>query len=319
MGQLLQGDPEVARRCLAQSYAMAWQLECFTKPGVSLIDGAVAGAGAAFTIYGTHRVAGAGARIADAPMAPLQVAIVSLCVLLNMLDGMDVVALSFAAPVIATELGLVPGQVGALFSAGLFGMMLGCLFIAPRADTYGRKPVLLASLAAIAAGEAAWPELRVAAAEVARAQALGQAARAERAPDLALWAGYMASLRGAVPLHLEEFDWNWKMFHDECYHCMFLHSSSWGDMYELRRHQTLDEACDVSFRGRSHVEVYAVRAVLGGWRGSRRGSGEAPVPRHKEPHGVSSRMPNPESRMPIPSRMAWYQTSPTLTDRMPLP
>lgn len=40
------------------------------------------------------------------------------------------------------------------------------------------------------------PELRVAAAEVARAQALGQAARAERAPDLALWAGYMASLRG---------------------------------------------------------------------------------------------------------------------------
>lgn len=54
----------------------------------------------------------------------------------------------------------------------------------------------------------------------------------------------MADLRGADPLGLEEFDWNWKMFHDECYHCMFLHSSSWGDMYELRRHQTLDEAAE---------------------------------------------------------------------------
>ncbi len=54
----------------------------------------------------------------------------------------------------------------------------------------------------------------------------------------------IASLRGADPLHLEEFDWNWKIFNDECYHCMYLHSSSWGDMYELNRGETLDEAVE---------------------------------------------------------------------------
>lgn len=55
---LLAGDAAAARHTLAQSYTMAWQLECFTKPGIALIDGLVAGAGAAFTLYGTHRVGG---------------------------------------------------------------------------------------------------------------------------------------------------------------------------------------------------------------------------------------------------------------------
>lgn len=54
----------------------------------------------------------------------------------------------------------------------------------------------------------------------------------------------MASLRAPEPLQLETFDWNWKIFNDECYHCMFLHSSSWGDMYELNRGTTLDEAVE---------------------------------------------------------------------------
>ena len=45
-------------------------------------------------------------RIIDRAMAPLQVAVVAICVFLNMVDGMDVVVLSFAAPVIAAEWGL---------------------------------------------------------------------------------------------------------------------------------------------------------------------------------------------------------------------
>ncbi|QTO00012.1 aromatic ring-hydroxylating dioxygenase subunit alpha [Brucella sp. 458] len=54
----------------------------------------------------------------------------------------------------------------------------------------------------------------------------------------------MAELRGADPLKLDEFAWNWKIFNDECYHCMYLHSSSWGDMYALNRGQTLNEAVE---------------------------------------------------------------------------
>lgn len=58
MPQLLTGDAAEVRETLAASYAMAWQIECFTKPSIPLIDGEVAGAGVAFTLYGTHRVAG---------------------------------------------------------------------------------------------------------------------------------------------------------------------------------------------------------------------------------------------------------------------
>jgi enoyl-CoA hydratase len=50
--------PADARRSLAAEYALNWQLECFTKPTVSLIDGTVMGSGVGITLYGTHRVAG---------------------------------------------------------------------------------------------------------------------------------------------------------------------------------------------------------------------------------------------------------------------
>ena len=43
----------------------------------------------------------------------------------------------------------------------------------------------------------------------------------------------MADLHACEPLKMEEFDWNWKIFNDECYHCSVLHSSSWGEMYPL--------------------------------------------------------------------------------------
>ncbi len=51
-------DAEEARRMLAAEYALNWQLDCFTKPTVSLIDGVVMGSGVGISLYGTHRVAG---------------------------------------------------------------------------------------------------------------------------------------------------------------------------------------------------------------------------------------------------------------------
>ena len=37
---------------------MNWALECFSKPSVSLIDGALMGSGVGLTAFNTHRVAG---------------------------------------------------------------------------------------------------------------------------------------------------------------------------------------------------------------------------------------------------------------------
>lgn len=43
---------------LADSYALVWQLDCFTKPEVSFIDGPAVGAGFGLAAFGTHQVAG---------------------------------------------------------------------------------------------------------------------------------------------------------------------------------------------------------------------------------------------------------------------
>lgn len=47
-----------ARKALADEYNLNWLLECFSKPTISLIEGAVMGSGVGISLYGTHRVAG---------------------------------------------------------------------------------------------------------------------------------------------------------------------------------------------------------------------------------------------------------------------
>lgn len=50
--------PRDALASLAAEYALNWQLDCFAKPTVSLMDGIVMGSGVGISLYGTHRVAG---------------------------------------------------------------------------------------------------------------------------------------------------------------------------------------------------------------------------------------------------------------------
>ncbi len=57
-------DLERARATFRHEYALNWRIECFSKPIVSLIDGLVMGGGVGISLYGTHRVAGAGYRFA---------------------------------------------------------------------------------------------------------------------------------------------------------------------------------------------------------------------------------------------------------------
>jgi benzoate transport len=75
----------------------------------------------------------------------LQYTTIFICFLMNMLDGMDVMVVSYAAPAIAKEWAISPQAMGSVFSAGLLGMTLGTLFIAPRADIVGRRAIILLS------------------------------------------------------------------------------------------------------------------------------------------------------------------------------
>jgi benzoate transport len=80
-----------------------------------------------------------------------QILVVSICFILNMLDGMDVLILSYVAPALSADWKVSPESLGIVFSAGLAGMAAGGLLIAPLADRFGRRKLILASLVMMAA------------------------------------------------------------------------------------------------------------------------------------------------------------------------
>lgn len=91
-------------------------------------------------------------RIDASPMSPFQWVVVGVCTFLNALDGFDVLAMAFTANRVSTEFGLSGSQLGVLLSAGLLGMAAGSLFLAPFADVFGRRPMLLFTTGLAAAG-----------------------------------------------------------------------------------------------------------------------------------------------------------------------
>jgi benzoate transport len=88
----------------------------------------------------------------EGEMSRFQWAAVAVCVMLIMLDGFDVLVMAFTAAPISAEWKLSGAELGFLFSAGLFGMAAGSLFLAPWADRFGRQPIILLCLLVISGG-----------------------------------------------------------------------------------------------------------------------------------------------------------------------
>ncbi len=78
--------------------------------------------------------------------------IVALCFVTNMVDGMDVNIMSYVRGALSKDWAVRDDVMGYVMSAGTFGMGLGALLIAPFADRYGRKPVIMAALALMSVG-----------------------------------------------------------------------------------------------------------------------------------------------------------------------
>lgn len=89
--------------------------------------------------------------IDDRPMSRFQWGAVTVCVLLNVLDGFDVLVMAFTGTSVSAEWGLSGVQLGLLLSAGLVGMAVGSMFVAPWADRIGRRPMVLGCLAVASA------------------------------------------------------------------------------------------------------------------------------------------------------------------------
>lgn len=78
-------------------------------------------------------------------LTKLQYTTFFVCFVMNILDGMDVMVISYCASAIATSWQVGPEELGMVFSSGLAGMMIGAMFLAPFADHTGRKRMILIS------------------------------------------------------------------------------------------------------------------------------------------------------------------------------
>ncbi len=86
------------------------------------------------------------------PVGGFQIRLLATCAAVLFLDGFDTQAIGFVAPAIAKEWGLARGALGPVFSAGLFGLMIGALLLGPLADRIGRKKIIIISTIAFGLG-----------------------------------------------------------------------------------------------------------------------------------------------------------------------
>jgi benzoate transport len=90
--------------------------------------------------------------IDHSPMTVAQVAVVVTTVLLNAMDGFDILSIAFASPGIAREWGIDQLGLGIVLSMELIGMAFGSVFLGGLADKIGRRPTLLGCLTLMALG-----------------------------------------------------------------------------------------------------------------------------------------------------------------------
>lgn len=93
-----------------------------------------------------------GSLIDNSPMAWMQIIVVMMCILLNALDGFDVLSIAFASPGIAQEFGINRAVLGVVLSMELMGMAVGSVILGNVADKIGRRPIILFCLAVMAMG-----------------------------------------------------------------------------------------------------------------------------------------------------------------------
>lgn len=84
--------------------------------------------------------------VSEQPMSRYQWFIIGICLFLYIIDGFDFMVMAYVASSIGAELSLTSTHIGALISAGLVGMTVGSIFVAPLADRIGRKNLVIISL-----------------------------------------------------------------------------------------------------------------------------------------------------------------------------
>lgn len=82
-------------------------------------------------------------QIDSAPVSATQYIVFAIAFMLNVVDGVDVVAMAVAMPALTADWGISSTEKGYILSSALIGMTLGAMFLAPLADKIGRRKILL--------------------------------------------------------------------------------------------------------------------------------------------------------------------------------
>src|SRR5471032_2501062 len=77
----------------------------------------------------------------------LQIRVAVLCGLIQALDGYDLSAIGLAVPSLTKAWSMPPAAFTQAFALSSVGIMAGAMLAGPIADRFGRKPVLLLSVA----------------------------------------------------------------------------------------------------------------------------------------------------------------------------
>ena len=85
-------------------------------------------------------------------MTTAQVIVVAITVLLNAMDGFDILSIAFASNGIAAEWKINPANLGLVLSMELIGMAIGSVLLGGLADRIGRRSTLLGCLATMVFG-----------------------------------------------------------------------------------------------------------------------------------------------------------------------
>lgn len=83
-------------------------------------------------------------RVLDSELGSFQWGVIVLCTLCLIMDGFDVQAMGYVAPVLIREWGVPNSALGPVFSAALVGVLIGSLGCSMLADRFGRRPMLIA-------------------------------------------------------------------------------------------------------------------------------------------------------------------------------
>jgi MFS transporter, AAHS family, 4-hydroxybenzoate transporter len=86
------------------------------------------------------------------PVGGFQIRVLLICAAVLFVDGFDTQAIGYVAPVVAQEWKLARGALGPVFSAGLFGLMIGAILFGTIADRIGRKRIIVLSTVAFGIG-----------------------------------------------------------------------------------------------------------------------------------------------------------------------